>query len=486
MKTIKIILLLLVMAVVINSCKKDNDNQLSGNSITGIVRNENNAPVPDAEVAVDGKTTITNVNGEYTINNLSAASKYKITVNAQGYFTGYRNAENIDKSEIYADVMLIYKQSIGTVSGQSGGSASGNGIKYTIGTGAFNLNGAPYSGQVQVATRYIDASNMEQLSQTMPGGDFIATDASGNRGSLISFGFFGSEFTTPSGELLSVNPGAVRATITVPSSVPSPAAGNASAWFFNPTSGEWNSAGAVTNNGNDYDLPVSTLIFCNLDKFTSSAVVKGRVVDCDGKGIKGATVVIRRPEIEYKIRTNSNGYYNLTTISPADFVVTVLGETVNTALILPNTLYTVPEVKVGCLPPPTNLSLSQILIQNTNRVWLQNPDFLDYADYDAAKLKFLQNGIYEDLTDYDVNDAYVKAGSTTWAATSDNKNLILRYTKVINQGDSINPDYIDEVNRDTLRIASYSASQFNIKGIYSSVSGLEADYSSLSQFLYWK
>ena len=117
---------------------------------------------------------------------------------------------------------------------------------------------------------------------------------------------------------------------------------------------------------------------------------------------------------------------------------------------------------------------------------MQNPDFLDYADYDAAKLKFQQNGIYEDLTDYDVNDAYVKAGSTTWAATSDNKNLILRYTKVINQGDSINPDYIDEVNRDTLRIASYSASQFNIKGIYSSVSGIEADYSSLSQFLYWK
>lgn len=474
------------MAVVINSCKKDDNNQLSGNSITGIVRNENNVPVPNAEVAVDGKTTITNANGEYTINNLSGASKYKITVNAQGYFTGYRNAENIDGSEIYADVMLIYKQSIGTVSGQSGGSASGNGIKYTIGTGAFNLNGTPYSGQVQVATRYIDASNMEQLSQTMPGGDFIATDATGNRGSLISFGFFGSEFTTPSGELLSVNPGAVRATITVPSSVPSPAASNASAWFFNPTSGEWNSAGAVTNNGNDYDLPVSSTIFCNLDLFTGSADVNGRVVDCDGNGLKGVTVVLSRQGVEYRTRTNSNGYYRLTTVAPIGLTVAALGEKVNTDNILPNTAYTAPDVKVGCLPPPTNLSLSQILLQNTNRVWLQNPDFLDYADYDAAKLKFQQNGIYEDLTDYDVNDAYVKPGSTTWAATSDNKNLILRYTKVINQGDSINPDYIDEVNRDTLRIASYSASQFNIKGIYSSVSGIEADYSSLSQFLYWK
>jgi hypothetical protein len=135
------------------------------------------------------------------------------------------------------------------------------------------------------------------------------------------------------------------------------------------------------------------------------------------------------------------------------------------------------------------LSLEELLTQNTNRIWRQSVSFIDYLDYSAIDLQFLSNGSYIDRTPYDSADFFVQPGSTTWLATADNQNLVLRYTQVINLGDSLNPGPYDYQSMiDTLRIATYSTSRFNIRGCNIVVDGQrqEVNLSSESPYLYWE
>ena len=136
-------------------------------------------------------------------------------------------------------------------------------------------------------------------------------------------------------------------------------------------------------------------------------------------------------------------------------------------------------------PQPT-LSLYDLLTQNTNRIWYQSSVFSDYIDYGISSMQFLANGSYTDHTPYDTTDAYVQRGTTTWAASSDNQNLVLRYTLMVNYGSPGRDSFVSQRVIDTLRIASYSSSKFNIKGVHDGQADEYFDLSSLSQYLYWE
>ena len=350
---------MLVFLMSFIACKKDDNkadetpSPAARNNISGIVISDNSLPIEGASVTVDGKSTTTDVNGKYFIDGLSGSSKYQIEVIADGFFNGYKNVENIDGAncEIYADVMIIAKQELPqTISAQTGGTivSPNNDISYFIDPNAFNLNGVLYDGQVKVRTNYIDASDQSLIAQAMPGGDFAAVDSEGNDGGLISFGFLATEFVTPQGQVLTVNPNTVQAGISVPSQVPNPGVIDASAWIFNPTNGNWSSAGDVTNVDDMWFLPVTSQLFCNLDQFSGVKELTGRVIDCEGNGEGNVDVTVSSSRATYSTKTNGNGYYRVPVAVPSEYEIQVDDLTLNTGWLSGEDPIIVDNIQLPC------------------------------------------------------------------------------------------------------------------------------------------
>ena len=349
---------ILVFLMSFIACKKD-DNKVdetpspaARNNISGTVISDNSLPIEGASVTVDGKSTTTDASGKYFIDGLSGSSKYQIEVIADGFFNGYKNVENIDGAncEIYADVMIIAKQELPqSIDAQTGGTivSPDNDINYIIAPNAFNLNGVLYDGLVKVRTNYIDASDQGLIAQAMPGGDFAAVDSEGNNGGLVSFGFLATEFVTAQGQVLTVNANTVQAGISVPSQVPNPGANNASAWVFNPTNGSWSSAGDVTNIDDMWFMPVTSQLFCNIDKFGGVKVLTGRVIDCDGKGVGNVDVSLTSPFAAYSTKTNGNGYYRVSVAFSA-YEIQAAGIILNTGQLYGEDPINVEDIQLPC------------------------------------------------------------------------------------------------------------------------------------------
>jgi hypothetical protein len=347
------------------ACKKENDKEddtpspAARNNISGTVISDNSVPIAGATVSVDGKSTTTDANGKYFIGGLSGSLKYQIAVVADGFFNGYKNVENINDAncEIYADVMLLTKQELPqSIDAQTGGAIASpdNDINYIIAPNAFSLNGVLYDGPVRVRTNYMDALDQGLIGQAMPGGDFAAVDSDGNDGGLISYGFLATEFVTGSGQVLSVNPNTVQAGISVPSQVPNPGANNASAWIFNPTNGNWSSAGDVTNIDDMWFMPVTSQLFCNLDQFSFIKELTGRIVDCNGKGVPIADVTVSSGVVSYSTMTNGDGYYRVKVPVPSSYVIQVNENeaTLNTGVLLGEYPIIVDDIQLPCPEDP--------------------------------------------------------------------------------------------------------------------------------------
>jgi hypothetical protein len=123
--------------------------------ISGKITDENGTALSNVEVNIDGKVAFTDNNGTYIVDKLSGKAQYQITVTSKEHFPGYKNVENIDNSEIFADVMLLTKQSLEVFDSKTGGTISSNdGIKYDVKPDAFKLNGENYNGNVETSSRY--------------------------------------------------------------------------------------------------------------------------------------------------------------------------------------------------------------------------------------------------------------------------------------------------------------------------------------------
>lgn len=305
----KLLIALLAVSVVtilvtIPACRKNPKATVSGNVV-----DESNSPVAGATVSAGNTTATTDGNGSFTLNSAPTGSSVMITVTSPYYYTGYKNIENIDGSSVKTQIMLISKPTPVTITGGAGTAYGPNGMQVTTQAGGFRTaTGQPYTGDVQVYMRYIDAGDKEKISRLMPGGDFRATDANGNEGGLRTYGFTATEYTDANGNKLSPNAGKVQATVGLGNGVNDPIADGARAWAFNPTTGGWSDAGQLTNAGGQYYLPQTT-VFQNMDKFIQYGYLVGRVVDCNGRPVAGVEVIATNPWDKYITYTNANGMY---------------------------------------------------------------------------------------------------------------------------------------------------------------------------------
>jgi len=312
MKFIKSIGLLTLFALLaLSSCRKDKiteDDQIINpepavffnGSISGVIVDESEEGVPNAEVTFGTNSMTTDENGYFLFKNVSINEKGSlVTAEKEGYFYNAKFVGSRLNKTNYTKIKMIEKVLSGSFEATLGGAVSTNGGANV----QFNNNsiktegGGLYAGTVNVYATWLDPT-ANDLGQRAPG-DLRAMNTADEQVQLTTYGMIGVELEGESGEALNLADGQT-ATIELP--VPSELLADAPAtiplWHFDESNGYWIEDGEATLQGNKYVGTVSHFSFWNCDDPNYYVYIDGLITDEGGVGIQNLSV---------QILVNSNG-----------------------------------------------------------------------------------------------------------------------------------------------------------------------------------
>lgn len=279
------------------SLEGGNNNQSTVTfSISGRVLDKTNVPVSGAEVKAGGITTTTDVNGNFSLDNVRAKKDAAfVKVEKNGYFTGSRTFVAHAQTVNYVDIKLINKEVAGNFSATGGGSVTlpaGGSITFQP-NGIVDANGAAYSGSVAVSAFFIDPT-VQGFTSVMPG-DLRGITSSNQERGLESFGMMAVELNAAGGQKLQLASGK-KATIKfpIPAALLSQAPATIPLWHFDETDGMWKEEGSATKQGNEYVGEVSHFSFWNCDAPFQLVNFEVLVRDQNGHAVVNAEVVIKK------------------------------------------------------------------------------------------------------------------------------------------------------------------------------------------------
>jgi hypothetical protein len=297
-------LALVLAGLIYFSCQKSNNSgpdpvyqpEPVTASVSGRVTDNNKAPVEGAVVKAGAATTTTDVNGQFTLTNVSLDKEAGyIKVEKAGFFPGSRtievNTEGINK----VTIQLIKKTVAGNVNSSSGGSVtvpSGGSVNIPA-SGVMNADSkVAYSGTVNVDAYFINPQ-APNFNDIMPGA-LLGINSANQQTGLQSFGMMAVEMTGSGGEKLQLAAGKT-ATITfpIPAGLLAQAPATIPLWSFDETTGLWKEEGTATKQGNNYVGTVSHFSFWNCDAPFPVVDFNATFKDQNNAPVVGARVVIK-------------------------------------------------------------------------------------------------------------------------------------------------------------------------------------------------
>ncbi len=346
--------LIVSMNFLLSGCKKTSGSGGGSFTISGVVNNESGSPVQGATIKIGNNTETSDAEGNFTMRNLSDQKTFQLEVSASSYFTQYRNIANPGGSSLYAPVSLLSKQTLGTIPAGGGSVSSGN-FRVMSQAGSFkNADGSTYQGSVSVSYRYVQGTDSNLISKTMPGGDFMAKDLNGNDGVMLTYGFVGTEFTDAAGNKLTPDAN-VQIAVKMPNGGGNPVNDGAKSWGYDPTAGRWTNNTDIKQSGDEYFFPCTTL-YQNLDiNLLQFGTIRGHIA-CSGKPLANETITISSNNYRNKYITSTN--------DEGDFQATVAAKDGASINFLYNINSPIGSVYVGAIPPNTTTVAPDI--QSTN------------------------------------------------------------------------------------------------------------------------
>jgi len=297
----RLLLLTLGIALIFTSCKDDADNssnngnpnnpttsganpQLSGNTVNAsfmgrVTDKETFDPIEGALVKIGNETTTTNELGLYLIENVQVDENFAwIQITANGYFDQFKNLKPKAGQTNMIDALMIDKTFTGAFESSAGGEVpvGGGQGKVIFSPDAFvvNSDGSPYSGQVIVATTYLNPTD-PNINSYVPG-SMLAVESDDDLAVLTTFGMMKVEMVGSGGQTLDLADGEM-ATLEFP--VQPDQAGYAPVeiplWYFDEATGIWREEGQATRSGDKYIGDVSHFTFWNCDVANETANLTG-------------------------------------------------------------------------------------------------------------------------------------------------------------------------------------------------------------------
>jgi hypothetical protein len=310
MKLTKLLLSLLVVAMtILFSCQKEFstiEDPVTGptstapnitTSISGRIVDEQFKPVAGASVKAGSSTTVTNVNGEFTLANAYVYDQAAyVQVTKTGYFTGSRTLIAKANASHYVEIKLLPKTTNGTIVAAAGGTVTlVNGTAVTLSSSSVvdAATNAAYNGNVNVAIAWIDPTGAD-LGREMPG-DLRGINAANAEVGMQSYGMVAVELSGDAGQKLQVAAGK-KATVKffLPASIVGTAPATIPIWSFDEGTGLWKQEGTATKAGSFYTADVSHFSFWNCDAQFPIVDFTATVKDQNGQALKYKLVKIKR------------------------------------------------------------------------------------------------------------------------------------------------------------------------------------------------
>jgi uncharacterized protein (TIGR02145 family) len=198
--------------------------------------------------------------------------------------------------------------SININSAMGGTITTNNNAQVTFPVNAFTtLSGIPFNGDVRVFTHHISPDD-SMFSLITPGGDLAALNQNNELSQLISYGMTGVLIEDINGNKLEIAPGKtaeLKMPIAVSQIADAPA--DIPLFYFNTEKGIWVKEGTAIRLGNEFIGSVSHFSWWNCDIITTtSPMITGRVVDCQGAPLANIAVTANN---QFTVYTNNQGVY---------------------------------------------------------------------------------------------------------------------------------------------------------------------------------
>jgi len=332
------LVLLFAILVIAFGCNKDpqkNDTPANPNYVTktvsGIVVDENEMPLVDVDVNVNGNMAVTDQSGAFLLPNITVPKdSFLVKFNKDGYFRNVRSGETEGESNIQLRVGLVNKTAATTTQFQAniGGVLpiwSGtlnttvtfpNNLKYT------DKFGTPYTGNVIAIGYYVDPSATN--FSTLECGTQIGRDSTHAKRHLSTYGALYMEITDDQGGVLKLDPTSPSfptISMAIPGLLSASAPNDIFVWSNDFNKSYSNSEGHGAKQGNNYQCQVRHFSYWQTAvPHTGSGTIIGRVVDANGQPVPGLKVTIG----QYYAVTNFNGHYHLKVSDHISIPVSVL------------------------------------------------------------------------------------------------------------------------------------------------------------------
>jgi|GEM_PF-3300631 len=332
------LVLLFAIFIIAFGCNKDpkkNDTPANPNYVTktvsGIVVDENETPLVDVNVNVNGNMTVTDQSGAFLLPNITVPKdSFLVKFSKDGYFRNVRSGETGSESNIQLRVGLVNKNAATTTQFQAntGGVLSiwsgtlnttvtfPNDLKYT------DENGTPYTGNVIAIGYYVDPSATN--FSTLECGTQIGRDSTHAKRHLSTYGSLYMEITDDQGGVLKLDPTSPSfpaISMAIPGLLSASAPNDIFVWSNNFNKSYSNSEGHGSKQGNNYECQVRHFSYWQTAvPHTGSATILGRVIDTYGQPVPGLKVTIG----QYYAVTNYNGHYHLEVPDNLSIPVSVL------------------------------------------------------------------------------------------------------------------------------------------------------------------
>ncbi|MFO0452084.1 MAG: hypothetical protein ACK52I_26110, partial [Pseudomonadota bacterium] len=295
------LLLFVLASFLFWTCKKNDitDSYLSGprvtTTITGIVTNEAGQFLQGVSVTVGRNTVLTDKEGLFLFEKIEVPElRYYVKSTLSNYFESGVGGIAVKNG---VTTLHIRMMGMGTPKDVSATAASTNTIggatlKFDAGSFA-NQNGtAVTSGTVRVYARALNPDN-PNFSELLPGGDLSSRMPDGSSATLESYGMVGVELRDANNNELKLASGK-QAEIRFPiaSSQLATAPAEIPLLSMDPETGVWKQEGVAAKVGSEYVGKVGHFSWWNCDVPQQTCRIRGRVVDCNGKPVSGATVIV--------------------------------------------------------------------------------------------------------------------------------------------------------------------------------------------------
>ncbi len=297
--------ILLAVLVVFSSCRKDeitptdpifipdNPETEVESSFFGLVKDQDGLLLEDALVTTEEGDQRTDENGYFSVKNARLDFDGSIIkVRKSGYYDAYRFVMPSAGTSVYVEIVMIKKESKGTVSAAVGGPiiiTDKSSLTFSANTIA-NEDGTTYNGDFEVYAHFYDPY-ASGFVEEYPG-DLRGERTSGEEVQLVSYGMIAVELISSAGDPLNLLDGAsarweikVDPTLNdLPQEIP--------LWALDETTGVWVEEGRAVLGDGVYVGAPTHFSFWNCDVPYPLVELSGTVVDQNKTPLPNVRVVI--------------------------------------------------------------------------------------------------------------------------------------------------------------------------------------------------